>query len=148
MNPERKSKVNYPTSPNLPTSGDIVHTDKEFSDALTLELTDEEIQKAFAIVAEVSFKYQYKEASVKNLEALEDEIKTRLTSIGILASVNPMSLLDGDPVTVDFIGKVKNDPFHTYGLDHEKKKFEVEKANTRGEDYLGQREPANKRRAK
>lgn len=112
------------------------------------ELTDEEVQKTFTTVMEISEKYKYRRATPEVLTELEDEVKTRLHAIGILATVNAMPVLDGQPPFVDIIGKVSDDGLHQHGFDHERKGWEINKANERKEDYLGQKESINKRRDK
>lgn len=107
---------------NLPTNDGIVKTPKAFSGGLTLELNDEEIQKAFQIVIDIQERYKLRPATEANLEALKDEVLTRLANdVNVLAKFDPTPLLQGEPPVVEFIGKVAGDPFNKYGLDHEKK---------------------------
>lgn len=109
---------------------------KDFSDAMTLDLTDEEIKKAFAIVWTLGKKYAPKAFTVENLSAFEDEAKYKLaTEVGILATVNPYD----NPVSIEFLGRVRSDPSHKFGFDHEKKEWEVKKSVERKEDYHGQK---------
>lgn len=111
------------------------------------ELTDTEAQNAFRIIAEVGEKYKYKTATVDNLEALRDEVLTRLAEINILAEIDPAPCLYGEPPIVEIKGKLAMDGIHKYGFDHEQKKWEIDKAHGRGEDYLGEKESTTTRRA-
>lgn len=113
------------------------------------DLTDEEAKQVVAVIlGEVQEKYQYKLSTQANLEALRDEALTRMAEIGILAELDVSPVFNGEPPILEIIGKVSTDSFHKHGFDHEKKEWEVRKAKDRGEDYLGQKEPANKRREK
>lgn len=121
----------------LPVSDGIIRTEREL--AGIPDLTDDEIQNVFATMVDINNKYMYKPATPKNLEALEDEIKTRLMNQGILVGVDPTPVLHGEAPIVDIIGKVSTDNIHKYGFDHEKKEYEVNKANSRREAWLGQK---------
>lgn len=112
------------------------------------DLQDSEVTQVAAIVAHVSRKFSTRTATVANLDALRDEVLTRLSEINILATVDVAPILNGEPPTVEIVGKVKGDSQHVYGLDHERKMYEVRKATARGEEYLGQKERADARRPK
>lgn len=113
------------------------------------DLTDEEAQRVVTIIlGEVQNKYAFKTATKANLEALRDEALTRMAEIGVLAELDVSPVLNGEPPVLEIIGKVSTDSFHQHGFDHEKKHWEVNKAKDRGEEYLGQKEPANRRREK
>lgn len=47
-----------PTSPNLPADSGIVKTEKQFSDSLTQDLTDEEIKQALALLLPIKKKWE------------------------------------------------------------------------------------------
>lgn len=111
------------------------------------DLTDSEISEVFKIVELVRTKYSGRPNTAENLEALRDEALTRLMDKGILATLDPAPCFYGEPPTIEIIGKIKEDTiFHTEGFDHEKKMYEVRKATERGEEWLGQKEPVNKRK--
>lgn len=113
------------------------------------DLTDEEAKQVVTIIlGDVQSKYQYKTNSKENLEALRDEALTRMAEIGILAELDVAPCFHGEPPILEIIGKVSTDSFHQHGFDHEKKSWEVNKAKDRSEEYLGQKEPANRRREK
>ncbi len=131
--------------PKIPD--DMIKSEKQFVH-WNDELTDSEAQNAFRIIADVQLKYQYKTATTDNLEALRDEVLTRLAEVDILAEVDPSPCLYGEPPTVEIKGKLAVDDIHKYGFDHEKKKWEIDKAHDRGEDYLGEKESTKTRRAK
>ena len=141
---EESVPVNLPgPSVNMDVNDGMVRTPKEFSQGLTLELSDEEIAKAFAIIVEVSNKYKHKIATVETLEALRDEAVTRLAEISVLATVDVAPVLNGEPPAIEILGKVSGDPIHDHGFDHERKAFEVQRATNRGEDYYGQKGPVD-----
>lgn len=142
-----------PTSPELPTQDTRVKTAKEFSGALTLDMTDEEIAQAYRIVVRVKSKWQEKfrrkfndpsafklDDALKMIEQFEDEIKTELAEkVQVLATVNTVPILEGQPLEIDWIGRLPGSDLARYGMDHEKKEWEVKRAVERGEDFLGQK---------
>jgi hypothetical protein len=128
-----------PTSPNQPVHDGILRNPKEFSGALTMELTDSEIAAAFKIIVDLQQRYATKPNTSDVLERLRDEVLTRLSEVGVVASFDPSPCLYGEPPIVDFIGKVSTDDIHKHGFDHEKKEWEVKRAVTRKEDFLGQK---------
>jgi hypothetical protein len=91
--------------------------------------------------------YQHKAFTTANLDALRDETLTRLAGIGVLASVDVAPCLNGEPPVVEIIGKVGDVGFQK-PFDHERKQYEVNKANDRGEDFLGQSGEADASKAK
>lgn len=124
---------------SLPTDDGIVRSGKELALNAT-DLTDEEVKDAFAVVVQLQQKWATRPFTESNLEALRDEALTRLAEIGVLATFDPAPCLHGEPPVVEFLGKVASDNvFHTEGFDHEKKQWEVRKANERKEDYHGQK---------
>lgn len=110
------------------------------------DLTDVEITRFFKVVEEVRVKYAGRKNTVENLESLRDETLTRLMDIGILATMDPTPCFYGEPPVIEVVGKVASDSVHRYGFDHERKGWEVNKANERNEEWLGQKEPLNKRK--
>lgn len=129
------------------SNNDIITSGKEFA-GFASELTDEEIKRALQVIMSVRRNYQHKAFTVENLDALRDETITRLAEISILASVDVAPCLNGEPPVVEIVGKVSTDPIHKHGFDHERKYYEVNKANERGEDYLGQTSDADATKAK
>lgn len=142
------------TSPNLPTSEGIIHTPKDFSGSLTLELSDEDIKRGFELVMKIKSKWESRFRSkfndpstfelddvLKELSEFEDEVRTRLAEeLNVLATVDTVPILDGQPPIVDWVGKLPGDALYSYGFDHERKEWEVKRATVRGEDYLGQKD--------
>jgi hypothetical protein len=111
------------------------------------ELNDSEAVAAFELVARISAKYARKDATVENLDALRDECLTRLAeSMNILAEIDISPIYSGEGPIVEFKGKFTGDDIHQYGFDHEKKKWEIDKAHDRGEDYLGEKESSKSRK--
>jgi hypothetical protein len=143
------------TSPALPTDEGVVRSVKEFSDTLTLDLTDAEIKAAFEIIIKVIQKWQgifrakidpnsplsfgAVEEVMKAVDDFEDEIKTRLAeSLNLLVSVDVMPVLEGTGYpTIVLEGALPSHSSAQYGMDHEKKAYEVKKAKERGEVFLG-----------
>lgn len=126
---------------------DTIKTAKDFA-GFASDLTDKEIKQAILIIEEVRWKYAGKANSAKNLEALRDEILTRLADMSVLATVDVAPCFYGEPPELEIVGKIAGDDIHEHGFDHERKRHEVLEANRRGEDYRGQKEPYNVRRDK
>lgn len=122
-------------------------TEKGIAQAAT-DLTDREITQVFEAIELVRQKYAGKANTPDNLEQLRDEALTRLMSIGILATLDPAPCFHGEPPIVEIIGKISGDPIEKHGFDHEQKSWEVNKANDRGEDWLGQKEKPDKLKRK
>lgn len=108
------------------------------------DLLDTEASEVFNIVVAAQMKYQYRPNTAKNLDALRDELLTKLAAIGILATVDPTPCFYGEPPVLEILGTIGG----VKPTDHEQKGYEVRKAVVRNEDYLGQKEPANARRKK
>jgi hypothetical protein len=126
---------------------DHIRNEKDFVH-IASDLTDIEAQNAFKTIVQITNRYSKRANTVENLEMLRDEVLTRLAEQNILASLDPSPCLYGDPPLVTIEGKIASDYTHKYGMDHEKKQFEVRKAHKRGEDYLGERENVNSSGAK
>jgi hypothetical protein len=138
-------------SPNLEVDKGIVRTPKAFSDGLTLDLTDDEISRALAITLPIKnkwsriFRSKMNDPSFKTLEQamklcdqFEDEIKTTLAEkMGLLVTVDVSPTFEGQPLIIDFMGALPGHYSEQYGTDHEKKSWEVKRANDKGEDFLG-----------
>lgn len=117
----------------------IIHSEKQlvhFAD----ELTDSESVEAFKLVMELQMKYAFKPNTQQNLEELRDEALTRLMEKNILAELDISPCFYGESPILELKGKVSSDTIHAYGFDHEKKKWEIDKAHDKGEDYLGEKE--------
>src|SRR4051794_38110041 len=104
------------------------------------DLTDSDITKVFRIVEQVRVRYAGKTNTAENLEALRDEVLTKLSDIGILATLDPTPCFYGEPPTLEVLGKVAGHADHKYGFDHEKKGWEVRKSVERNEQWLGEKE--------
>lgn len=132
----------------------VIKSAKDFSGSLTMDLTDEEIARAYAIVVRIKRKWQdrfrtkFNDWTTLNLDevmddvaAFEDEVKYEIADkAGVLATVNTVPLIEGKPLEIDWIGKIPTNIDRTEGFDHEKKGWEVKRANARGEDFLGQKD--------
>lgn len=136
-------------SPNLPVPSGVVKTEKEFSDALTMDLSDEDIQRCLAIIIPIKKKWEarFRLKSFNNVEEaltlvgqFADEITHTLAEkADVLATVDTSPLLDGQPIIIDYQGVLRGHELAKYGLDHEKKTAGVQKAKELNEDYLGQK---------
>lgn len=127
---------------NLPSPDNTAGSTEELA-RMAIDLTDYEVSQVGRIVGELVRKYGTRPNTAENLDQLRDEALTRFMEMGILATLDPAPCFYGEPPVLEIIGKVAGDPIHKEGFDHERKTYEVRKANSRGEDYLGQREPAN-----
>ncbi len=141
----------FVTSPNLPTGKDTVGTVKEFSGAMTLDLTDDEIKKAMIITSSVvrkhqtiwkrKFPFDNLEQIADLLEELEKELGHRMMEeLDVLVKVDSVPVFEGKAPVIEWLGKVEGTSLAKYGQDHEKKTWEVQKAKQRDEDYLGQKD--------
>lgn len=142
---------NLPTSPTLPTDTGIVRTPKQFSDTLTLDLTDDDITRAMEVTLRIRRKYSdifrakfgphgsfTAGEAFKLLDQFEDEIKTTLAEqLDLLVTVDVEPVLFGEPPVISFEGALSSHSTAKYGLDHEKKEWEVKRAKDRGQDFLG-----------
>lgn len=142
--------MSNPTSPTLPADDGIVRSPKEFSDNLTLDLTDDEIQRAMSAVLEVRAKYSRifrskfgphgnftVEGAMIALDEFEKELKDRLAQQDLLVSVDVEPVLFGEPPIITLEGALPTHVSAKYGLDHERKSYEVRKAKDLGQDFLG-----------
>lgn len=138
------------TSPNMPVSDGLVHSAKQFSDALTLDLTDEEITHALQVTIPIRRKWQDKfrsklrhgdftvEDAMKLVDQFEQELHYELaTKCHLLVSVDVTGVFEGQPPVIEFMGALPSHPSAKYGLDHERKEFEVKRSKDRSEDFLG-----------
>jgi len=141
------------TSPELPVRDkNVVTSTKEFSDAVTLDLTDDQIRRAFEIMLPIRLKWMEKfqrkatsplfgiEEAMELVEKFEDELKYELaTRMDLYVTVDVTPLFEGNPILIDFHGALDTHEIHKYGFDHEKKGWEVKKATAKEEDFLGQK---------
>jgi hypothetical protein len=141
-----------PTSPTLDTNSDLMNDAKTFSGNMTLDLTDAEIQASWRIIQRIRKKHQEifrrkfndpssftMNAIEKALDEFEDEVKTELAEkVGVLASVNVVPILEGQPLQIEWLGVLPGHSLGSYGLDHERKGWEVKRATDKGENFLGE----------
>ena len=145
-------EVSVPTSPELPADHDLIRTEKGFSGAMTLDLTDDQIKACMRIVHNVRNKYLGRwvnkfndpqnftlDEALKEVDNYEDELKYELADkVGVLVTVNAVPLLEGQPLQIEWLGVLPGGSLERYGQDHERKGWEVKRATERGEDFLGQ----------
>ena len=150
-------------SPALPVDEGIVRSAKEFSDVLTLDLTDEEIKQAFQIITKLKNKWhkrfvykfgdmslyssvsQAAEEAAKMVDAFEHELhETLAEQMDLLAVVDMSPVFDhgGAPV-IELLGALPSHSSAKYGLDHEKKEKEVKEATKLGEAFRGEKSTVN-----
>lgn len=125
---------------DIKTERDFVHT--------ASDLTDIEAQNAFKTIVQITNRYSRRANTVENLEMLRDEVLTKLAEQNILASFDPTPCFYDEPPLVTLEGKISGDYTHDYGTDHERKGWEIRKAHSRSEDYLGEKERPNARKPK
>jgi hypothetical protein len=144
----------YVTSPQLSARDGIVSSEKELSDALTLDLLDHEIPELFKIVLQVNARYYYRhfdtiEQGVKILEEMEREMQQELAErMQILCRIDASPMLMGNQPILEVLGRLPSHDIAKHGFDHEQKEWEVKRASSRNEDYLGQKENPNSKKAK
>lgn len=140
------------TSPTLPVDDGIVTSAKQFSDALTQELTDDEIKSAFEMIVRISEKYHEKferrfgpgsiftpEEALEALDQFEEELKYELaTKLHVYATVDATPVFEGEPPIVELAGALPSHSIARHGFDHEKQTWMVTEASRRDEDYYGQ----------
>lgn len=120
----------------LPTPDGKVTSGKQFAQNAA-DLLDTDVNRVIEIVVgDIQGRYAHKANTAKNLEELRDEVLTRLMEIGILATFDPTPCMYGEPPELEIIGRLD---IGKYGFDHEQKGYEVNTANARNEDYLGQK---------
>lgn len=146
-------QIDVPTSPDLPTQGDMIASKKAFSDAMTLDLSDEEIEKCMTIIMRIRNKHMMRfrqkfndiqnftvDDALRYLSEFEDELRTTLAEEAhVLATVDSEPVIFGDPPVIEWLGVLPGGSLDRYGTDHEKKTWEVQRANERGESYLGEK---------
>lgn len=137
-------------SPEMKVDEGKVWTPKQFSDGLTMELTDDEIKQSYAIIVDVSRKWRRTFASklrhgnftveqaMKLVDQMEDELVTRLAEdLDIIATVDAAPVFEGQPPVIELVGALPSHSSAKFGLDHEKKSWEVKRAKDLGQDFLG-----------
>jgi hypothetical protein len=141
----------FVTSPNLPTGKDTVSTAKDFSGAMTLDLSDEEIKRALEITTSIvrkhqavwrrKFPFDNLEQIADLLEELEKELSYKMmTELDVLVRVDGTPIFQGGHPVIEWMGKVQGSSLDKHGQDHERKEWEVKKARERDEDFLGQKD--------
>jgi len=119
---------------------DIITSTKQLA-GFAQDLSDIEVGQVGKLIGQLQRKYAHKPNSPEMLDQLRDEVITRLAEdMGILATLDPTPCFHGEPPIVEIVGKVAGHSFNKDGFDHERKYWEVQKANKLGEDYLGQKE--------
>lgn len=140
------------TSPELPVDSGIVKTRKQFSDALTQDLSDEEISKALQLMLPIKEKWEERfrakatsplfgvEEAMELVDQFEEELKYELaTKLHVYATVDVTPLFEGQPMVIEFQGALPSHDIAKYGFDHERKTDNVQKATAQGEAYLGEK---------
>jgi hypothetical protein len=119
---------------------DIIKSTEELA-GFAQDLSDIEVGEIGKLIGRLQRKFAGRLNTPENLDQLRDEVVTRLAEeMGILATLDPTPCFHGEPPIVEIIGKVSGHSFHKDGFDHERKYWEVQQANRRGEAYLGQKE--------
>lgn len=119
-----------------------VNTEKDMA-YLAEDLTDSEIVQVYRTIISVRNKYAGLPNTAENLDKLRDEALTRLMEIGVVATLDVSPCFYGEPPAIEILGKVEKSDF-----DHERYGYEIKKAHSRNEEYLGEKEPVNKKRRK
>ena len=123
---------------------DDIITSTEQLAGFAAELTDYEVGEVGKIIGSIQRKFAHRPNTPEVLDQLRDEVITRLAEqLNILATLDPTPCFHGEPPIVEIVGKVAGDGIHKEGFDHERKYWEVQKANDLGEAYRGQKEKHN-----
>jgi hypothetical protein len=141
---------NFVNSPTLPVDAGIVTTPQQFSDGLTLDLTDDEITRALQITLPIKCKWQNRfrsklrhqnftvEEAMKLADQFEDELVTELaTKLDLIATVDVAPVFEGQSPVIEFVGCLPSHSSAKHGVDHERKGHEVKKAKERNQVFLG-----------
>ena len=129
----------------------MVSTAKQFSGAMTLEMTDDEIKRALQLTVGIVRKHQEQwkrkfpfdslDQVADLLEELEKELaQTLMEEVDVLMRVDGTPVFVGQPPIIEYMGRLDTSGLAKYGQDHEKKEWEVKRADARGEDFLGQKD--------
>ena len=122
---------------------DIIKSTEQLA-GFAQDLTDIEVGEVGKIIGSLQRKYAQRPNTPEVLDQLRDEVVTKLAEqLGILATLDPTPCFHGEPPIVEIVGKVSGHSFHKDGFDHERKYWEVQQANKKGEAYLGQKEKSN-----
>ena len=122
---------------------DIIKSKEQLA-GFAQDLSDIEVGQVGKIIGSLQRKYAHRPNTPEVLDQLRDEVITRLAEeMGILATLDPTPCFHGEPPIVEIVGKVSGHSFHKDGFDHERKYWEVQQANKKGEAYLGQKEKSN-----
>lgn len=115
---------------------DIVSSPEGLAKVATA-LTDWQIKKLYIAIYSIQKRYMFRANTPENLEELRDEILTKCAEMNILATVDPAPVFYGEPPILEILGEINvtNDG----AFDHERKGWEVNKANELGEDFRGQK---------
>jgi len=122
---------------------DIIKSTEQLA-GFAQDLSDIEVGEVGKIIGSLQRKYAQRPNTPEVLDQLRDEVVTKLAEqLGILATLDPTPCFHGEPPIVEIVGKVSGHSFHKDGFDHERKYWEVQQANKKGEAYLGQKEKSN-----
>lgn len=131
-----------PPVSDMPVADGIIRDRKQLVEFAS-DLQEGEARFVADCVVRMSKKWSTRAATVKNLEMFRDEILELLAKGGILATVDVAPVLSGEPPAVEIIGHMSGTESAVYGMDHEKKEWEIKKAHARGEFFLGEKEKAD-----
>jgi hypothetical protein len=149
---EEFDPINAPTSPELETPDTNITSEKAFTGAMMLDLTDDQIAECIKIIVPIRERYRNKfirmlgdpfldlDDVMDVVEQMEDELKTTLAERqSVLATIDATPLLEGQPIVIEWLGVLPYHDVNKYGYDHEREEWLVKKANERDEDYYGQK---------
>lgn len=118
---------------------------------MTLDLSDDEIKRALEVCVTVVRKHQdvwkqkYPFTSMEQIADLLNELEKELAykmmeEVECLVRVDGTPAFVGQPPVIEWLGKVDTSSLAKYGQDHERKTWEVQHAEARGESYLGEKD--------
>lgn len=100
------------------------------------DIYDEDIATIGKVYKEVMEKWRLKSNTMANLREMSTEMEGKLAQAGFRSRVDWTPSIYGQQPILDILGPIHERKEET---DHDKKQWEVNKANDRGEDWLGQK---------
>jgi len=109
--------------------------DNKFVDEALSDLYDEDIKRIGELYSEMLDKFAHKTNNPQNISEMCKWGEDKFRSAGYNVGFDLQGILLGMAPTLVIRGKISHDT----DFDHDKKRFEVLRANDRGEKYLGQK---------
>lgn len=108
----------------------------KFAEEAFKDIYDEDIAAIGRVYREVQEKYRLKSNTMPVLREMAREMEGKMAAAGFVARVDWTPCLYGENAVLDILGPVQERKEET---DHDKKQWEVNRANDRGEQWLGEK---------